>query len=185
MSCRNLRKPVLAWKPVGALRFAWLRAPPSHRAKPNSSPSEVLTHKSPYEGGQRRVRAVPTIYHQPRFPVVGTLRFAHPHMGICESSPLTGLGWVWQGGRAARGATQSAARRPACVLGLASEDCCSSLHHLISGWTVGPDPHSACLRRGSHEDETHLRNGCLFGPWVARSSSIPHWPRRRAAARGC
>ena len=37
----------------------------------------------------------------------------------------------------------------------------------------GPYPNSACLRRGSHEDETHLRNGLLAGPRVARSSSIP------------
>src|SRR4030095_4150494 len=131
-----------------------------------------------YRMGKGVLRAVPHHLSKSLRGMVGTLRFAHPHMGICESSPLTGLSWVWQGARAAREAMRSAARRPACVLGLASEDCCSSLHHLISGWTVGPDPHSACLRRGSHEDETHLRNGCLFGPWVARSSSIPHCPRR-------
>src|SRR5437867_5886993 len=65
--------------------------------------------------------------------MVGTLRFAHPHMGICESRPLIGLGLVWQGARAAREARQSVARRPFSERGLASEVCCSSLHHLISG----------------------------------------------------
>ena len=57
--------------------------------------------------------------------------------------------------------------------------------HCITSYPVGPSVHAhiphAC-GEGDHEDETHLRNGCLFGPWVARSSSIPHWPRRRAAA---
>ena len=55
MSCRNLRKPVFTRNTGVALRFAWLRAPPSHRVKPNPSPSEALTHNSPYEGGQRRI----------------------------------------------------------------------------------------------------------------------------------
>src|SRR3954465_5743479 len=50
----NLRKPILTRGPVGALRYAWLRAPPFRRAKPDPDLSEVLTHKSPYEGGQRR-----------------------------------------------------------------------------------------------------------------------------------
>jgi hypothetical protein len=45
-----------------------------------------------------------------------------------------------------------------------------------------PYPHSACLRRGSHEDETHLQNGCLLSPRVARSSSILHGAWRRVAA---
>ena len=165
--CSSLRKPILARNTVGARRFAWPRAPPSHRAKPTPDLSKVLTRKSPYEGGLS-IACPPSKLHQPPWWARRKCAFAHPHMGICESSPLTSLGWVWQGARAAREAMRSAARRPACVLGLASEDCCSSLHHLISGWTVGPDPHSAYLRRGSHEDETHLRNGCLFGPWVAR-----------------
>ena len=47
MSCRNLRKPVLARNTVGALRFAWLRAPPSHRPKPNPDPSEVRSYLLP------------------------------------------------------------------------------------------------------------------------------------------
>src|SRR3954465_6980395 len=58
----NLRKPILTRGPVGALRYAWLRAPPFRRAKPDPDLSEVLTHKSPYEGGQRRSCAVPTIF---------------------------------------------------------------------------------------------------------------------------
>jgi hypothetical protein len=59
--CKNLRKPILARITVDALRFAWLRAPPSHRAKPDLGLSEVLTHKSPYEGGQST--CVPTIHN--------------------------------------------------------------------------------------------------------------------------
>jgi len=29
---------------------------------------------------------------------------------------------------------------------------------------VGPYPHSACSRRGSHDDGTHLRNSLFVGP---------------------
>src|SRR5438270_6413009 len=43
-----------------------------------------------------------------------------------------------------------------------------------------PHPHSACMRRGSHEDETHLQGGWSVGPRVARSSSIPRCPRRES-----
>src|SRR6185312_6180270 len=45
-------------------------------------------------------------------------------------------------------------------------DLCSiSLHHLISGRAVTTRyPHSACLRQGSHEDETHLRSDLLIWP---------------------
>jgi len=43
---------------------------------------------------------------------------------------------------------------------------------------VGPYPHSACSRRGSHDDGTHLRNSLFVGPRVARSPSIPRWPRQ-------
>jgi hypothetical protein len=57
----NLPKPILTRGPIGALRYAWLRAPPFHRAKPDPDLSEALTHKSPYEGGQRRSCAVPTL----------------------------------------------------------------------------------------------------------------------------
>ena len=60
----------------------------------------------------------------------------------------------------------AACRRGRCAQELASGDLCSSsLHHLISGRAVTTRyPHSACLRRGSHEDETHLRNGLLIWP---------------------
>ena len=49
MNRSNLPKPILTRGPVGALRYAWLRAPPSCCAKPDLDLSEVLTHKSPYE----------------------------------------------------------------------------------------------------------------------------------------
>jgi hypothetical protein len=48
----NLPKPILTRGPVGALRYAWLRAPPSAVPKTDQDLSEALTHKSPYEGGQ-------------------------------------------------------------------------------------------------------------------------------------
>src|SRR5215468_5024307 len=114
--------------------------------------------------------------------MVGTLRFAHPHMGPCESRLSNGSGLDFRGERAARGAVRSAARRPGPERGLASENCSSSLHHLISGRTFDPYPHSACLRRGSHEDETHLRTGLVW-PWVARSSSILQGSAAYAVAR--
>ena len=50
MSCCNRRKPILAQDPVGALRYAWLRAPPSHQRKPTQIAAMALTYKSPYEG---------------------------------------------------------------------------------------------------------------------------------------
>src|ERR1700686_1192294 len=58
----------------------------------------------------------------------------------------------------------AAYRRGRRAQGLASGDLCScSLHHLISGRTaMARYPHSACLRRGSYEDETHLRNSLLL-----------------------
>jgi len=60
----------------------------------------------------------------------------------------------------------AACRRGRCARELASGDLCSSsLHHLISGRAVTARyPHSACLRRGSHGDETHLRSGLLIWP---------------------
>ena len=75
MSCRNLRKPILARGPVVALRYAWLRAPPSHRKNPTHTCSlRALTHKAPYEGGQSA--ACPPSSTPPA--TVSTLRFAHP-----------------------------------------------------------------------------------------------------------
>ena len=48
----------------GTLRYAWLRAPPlRHALKINPKPHlGCLTQEAPYEGGQRRPCAVPTIY---------------------------------------------------------------------------------------------------------------------------
>ncbi|MBB4375371.1 hypothetical protein GGD63_008220, partial [Bradyrhizobium sp. cir1] len=54
MSCINLRKPILARNTVVALRYAWLRAPPSYLAISPQTNRRALTHKYPYEGGQRR-----------------------------------------------------------------------------------------------------------------------------------
>jgi len=61
-NCRRLRKPVFARDPVGALRYAWLRAPPSNRANLTQILRESLTRNAPYEGGQRRICAVPTLF---------------------------------------------------------------------------------------------------------------------------
>src|SRR5882672_3001985 len=60
----------------------------------------------------------------------------------------------------------AACRHGRCAQELASGDLCScSLHHLISGRAVTTRyPHSACMRRGSHGDETHLRSGLLIWP---------------------
>src|SRR5438045_9277936 len=72
--------------------------------------------------------------------MVGTLRFAHPHMRPFESSvaPAARVYFLRFGVAAARGAKRSAAcRRGRCAQGLASGDLCnSSLHHLISGRTL-------------------------------------------------
>jgi hypothetical protein len=121
---------------------------------------------------------VPTVRN-----AVGTARcaFAHPHMGPCESRLSNGSGLDFRGERAARGAVRSAARRPGPERGLASENCSSSLHHLISGRTLDPYPHSACLRRGSHEDETHLRTGLV---WPLGGTVIIHPPGERGLRRG-
>ena len=74
-SC-NRWKPILARGPVVALRYAWLRAPPLNRQTLTQTYAGFLTQNAPYEGGQRRNCAVPTIW--PRQPQdVGTLRFAH------------------------------------------------------------------------------------------------------------
>src|SRR5512143_2296479 len=81
LSCRNLRKPILDTNPGGALRYAWLRAPPSRHPNPTRIPRTALTYKSPYEGGQRR-SAVPTILSANAVAMVGTLRFAHPTIRV-------------------------------------------------------------------------------------------------------
>jgi hypothetical protein len=57
--CSSLRKPILARNTVGALRYAWLRAPPSHLPTSLKPIGNTLTHKSPYEGGQRRAAPCP------------------------------------------------------------------------------------------------------------------------------
>ena len=136
--------------------------------------------------------AVPTIASS-RFivgghaePVIGRAfarpgGFAHPHMGPCESRLSNGSGLDFRGERAARGAVRSAARRPGPERGLASENCSRSLHHLISGRTLDPYPHSACLRRGSHEDETHLRTGLV---WPLGGTVIIHPTGERGLRRG-
>ena len=113
--------------------------------------------------------------------MVGTLRFAHPHMGNCESRPLMGLGL---GLGRCEGGARSHAKRSAPTVFRARTGFRRFMQQLTASPHIRSDrcpyPHSACLRRGSHEDETHLQNGCLLGPRVARSSSIPHGPRRRA-----
>ena len=108
--------------------------------------------------------------------------FAHPHMGICKSRPRIDPDQVWHDGRAARGAMRSAARRPGLGQGLASEDCCSSQHHLISGRIVvrAHFPH-ACGEE-ANEDETHLRNGIgwpLGGTVIIHPARSAAEPRRR------
>ena len=52
----------------GTLRYAWLRAPPlRHAIKIKPKPQlGCLTQEAPYEGGQRRDRAVPTVYQPSR-----------------------------------------------------------------------------------------------------------------------
>jgi hypothetical protein len=74
----NLPKPILTRGPVGALRYAWLRAPPSAVPKTDQDLSEALTHKSPYEGGQTRICAVPTIYTHRRHPEVLAVLYGEP-----------------------------------------------------------------------------------------------------------
>src|SRR5262249_17277037 len=91
--------------------------------------------------------------------------------GFVSQGCWIGLGWILieTGRRAEPCAAQRDDRTP-------SEDWLPTIAaaHCITSYPVGssdPYPHSACLRRGSHEDETHLQNG-LVDPWVARSSSI-------------
>jgi hypothetical protein len=156
---------------------------------PNGTFQYVLFHNVYFQLGSSRAvgwaeRSEPTkTFRHNRLLILpaGTARrapFAHPHMGPFESSIQTGV-WILffsQGAAAVRGAMRSVAcRRDRRAQGLASGDLCScSLHHLISGRTaMARYPHSACLRRGSYKDETHLRNSLFVGPRVARSSSIP------------
>src|SRR5258708_4176898 len=103
--------------------------------------------------------------------------FAHPHMGICESRPRIDPDQVWHDGRAARGAMRSAARRPGPGQGLASEDCCGSQHHLISGRIVVRTHFPHACGEEADEDETHLRNGI---GWPLGGTVIIH-PARSAA----
>ncbi|MET4804848.1 hypothetical protein ABIA96_007459, partial [Bradyrhizobium sp. LB11.1] len=51
MNCCNRGKPILAWGTVAALRYAWLRAPPSHRQTLTQTYARALTQNAPYEGG--------------------------------------------------------------------------------------------------------------------------------------
>src|ERR1700757_2001302 len=83
------------------------------------------------------------------------------------------------GGRAARGAMRSAARRPGPGGGLASEDFCSSLHHLISGRIVLIRTHLplACGEEGMRMRPIY--ETAWLGPRVARSSSVLQGPRLR------
>src|SRR5262249_42097450 len=65
----------------------------------------------------------------------------------------------------------------------------SAATHCITSYPVGscdPYPHSACLRRGSHEDETHLQNGLylpLGGTVIIHPCRGPRLKPR--AAPGC
>jgi hypothetical protein len=81
--------------------------------------------------GQNRVRAVPT-----RRWYGG--RFCPPSYGALESSTAIGWAEVYRlVAAAARGAMRSAARRRSRhERGVASNEFCSSLHHLISGRTA-------------------------------------------------
>ena len=60
VSCNNRRKPILARGPVGALRYAWLRARPYHQTNPTPTDLIALTHKAPYEGGLSEAK--PTLW---------------------------------------------------------------------------------------------------------------------------
>jgi len=86
--------------------------------------------------------------------------FAHPHMWCLESSTQIGRVFVERFGRAAaRGAMGGAARRRGRgAPGLASEACCSSQHHLISGRAALARTHipHACGEEAK-KDETHLQ----------------------------
>src|SRR5262249_12658755 len=91
--------------------------------------------------------------------------------GFVSQGSCAGLSWSFavEGRRAEPCVAQRDDRAP-------GEDWLPTIAapHCITSYPVGsydPYPHSACLRRGSHQDETHLQNG-LVGPWVARSSSI-------------
>jgi hypothetical protein len=90
--------------------------------------------------------------------LVGTLRFAHPHMGLLESSIPIGA-WVLflsQGAAAVREAMRSVAcRRDRRAQGLASGDLCScSLHHLISGRAAMAHTH---IPHACGEEATRMR----------------------------
>jgi hypothetical protein len=98
--CINRRKPVPERTDRGGtLRYAWLRAPPLHRMQKNTSKPRLgcLTQKPSYEGGQRSVSDVPTLYHQARFWMVGTLSVAvgtliaerPPHRTVRAAFPHT------------------------------------------------------------------------------------------------
>jgi hypothetical protein len=89
VSCSNLRKPVLARNPVGALRYAWLRAPPSRPAKTNPNLSEALTHKSPYEGGVGVLPQYPLVAGD-KPPPAALRASTSPASGRGEVKPLKG-----------------------------------------------------------------------------------------------
>ena len=74
-NCRRLRKPVFARDPVGALRYAWLRAPPSNRANLTQILRESLTRNAPYEGGLAKRN--PPIF-APMARMAGYASLTHP-----------------------------------------------------------------------------------------------------------
>jgi hypothetical protein len=78
---RSVEKPILARSTVGALRYAWLRAPPSHRPNLTQTAIRALTHKAPYEGGQSA--SVPTTFRDRQ---VGTtqVRLCPPYAFIAS-----------------------------------------------------------------------------------------------------
>jgi hypothetical protein len=109
------------------------------------------------------------------------LRFAHPHMGVLSQGFSTGLSEV--GVVRGRRAEPCVAQRDDRVPGKDWLPKFSAVH-CITSYPVGlvwSGPTFRMLAARSPEDETHLQNGCLFGPWVARSSSIPRGLRPSAA----
>ena len=89
--------------------------------------------------------------------------FAHPHMRPFESSVARRLGCNFLVFGERRRAEPCVAQRAAAV-GRSGTGFRRFMQHLTASPHIrsdrhGPYPHSACLRRGSHEDETHLRSG--------------------------
>src|SRR5262249_43205538 len=106
---------ILIRSPLGALRYAWLRAPPSHRRNLTRTCSRALTHNSPYEGGQSGAcpPSTTTLRMDGGHGACAPLPTLRNHTATsCAAAPLARFGFFFAGSNSEHAASPAVSATP-------------------------------------------------------------------------